>query len=116
MKKRTLILATLVILAVTMIVSAAEPRAGGIPVLAFRGTTADCSAVCMGDYATDRVNVTLTLKHGASTLGTWSGSGVGRASASGSCTVERGEEYTLTLTWSINGVQQPSSSTTQECP
>ena len=58
-KKRAFILAALAILALTMIVSAAELRAGGIPVLAFRGTTADCSAVCMGNYATDRVNVTL---------------------------------------------------------
>ena len=57
-----------------------------------------------------------TLYQGTTYVDSWSGSGKGYASVSGSCGVRSGKSYKLVLTYSINGSSKPSVSTTATCP
>lgn len=116
MKRRFISMFALVLLVLTITAQAVEPRAIGSPVLDFNGTTAECSVTCRGDNTTDKLNVTLTLYQGSTFVDSWSGSGTYRVPVSGSAQAQRGKEYRLVLTWSINGISQPSVTTTGRCP
>ena len=117
MKKRIFAFSALVILVLTISAQAIGPRViGAIPYLRFSGTTAFCSVNCPGDKDSDQVEATLTLYRGPTYVDSWSGSGTGRASVSGSCGVTSGKSYKLVLTYSINGSSKPSASTTATCP
>lgn len=116
MKKRVISMFAICVLVLTMAAQAVEPRAVGNPVLVFNGSTAECSVTCRGDNTTDRVNATLTLYQGSTFVHSWSGSGTYRVPVSGSARATSGKEYKLVLTWSINGVSQPSVTTTGRCP
>lgn len=116
MKKRIILMFAVALLLLTLMAQAVEPRAGGTPVLDFNGTTAECSVVCKGADTTDWVKATLTLYQGSTYVDSWSGSGTYRVPVSGSCRVTSGKSYKLVLTWSINGVTQPSVTTTATCP
>lgn len=118
MKKRVIVLITLLVLVLTtMSAQAVEPRAiSNKPNLSFSSTTAHCSAVCTGAGSSDKVEATLTLYQGTTYVDSWSDSGKGSVSISGECTVKSGKSYRLTLTYSINGVSKPSASTTATCP
>lgn len=116
MKKRMSLMFAVCLLVLTMAAQAVEPRAVGNPVLAFNGTTAECSVTCRGDNTTDKVSATLTLYQGRTFVDSWSGSGTYRVPVSGSAEAMSGKEYRLVLTWSINGVSQPSVTTTGTCP
>ena len=116
MKKRIISMFAVALLLLTLTAQAVEPRAGGTPVLNFNGTTAECSVVCKGAGTTDQVKATLTLYQGSTFVDSWSGSGTYRVPVSGSAEATSGKEYRLVLTWSINGVSQPSVTTTGRCP
>lgn len=117
MKRRIFALTSLLILMFTMTASAIEPRvAGQMPILSFDGTTAYCYVECKGANMTEAVTATLTLYQGKTYVNSWSGSGKGRVLISGDCAVKSGKSYTLTLTYSINGTEKPSVSTTATCP
>lgn len=117
MRKRLFLLATLVLLVLTVSVHAIEPFSVQVkPSLGFSGTTAECSAVCTGRNRTDEIQATLTLYCDGDEVDSWSETGTFRVAVSGECGVERGEEYTLELVWYINGVKQQSASTTGVCP
>ena len=116
MKKRLLGLIIVGVLILGMSAQAVNPRAGGMPLLSFSGTTANCSVTCRGDNATDRIYVTLSLYHGSALVDSWSASGTYRVPVSGSCGVERGETYRLVMNWSLNGVLQPTYETSATCP
>lgn len=117
LKRRFWILAALVIFVLTMTAYAVEPHVvSARPVLSFQGTTAFCGAECRAENSSDTVKATLTLYRGSTYVDSWSGSGKGRVAISGDCAVKSGTKYTLTLTYSINGIAQPSVSTTATCP
>lgn len=69
--------------------------------LSFQGTTAVCHAKCFAGSDNDNIQATLTLYCGANRLDSWDGSGKGTISLSGTCRVETGKQYKLTLTYSI---------------
>ena len=117
MKKRMLTFFALTICMLTIGVQAMELR--GItakPRISFNGTTAICTAACYGDHSDDVINATLTLYQGSTYVDSWSSSGVESVSVHGASKVKSGKSYTLTLTYSINGVAQPSVSATATCP
>lgn len=118
MKKKFLALFALVaVLVLTIGAQAIEPRESiQRPRLTFNGTTAFCSVNCTGDKDSDQIEATLTLYQGTTYVDSWSGSGTGRVSVSGSCGVTSGKTYKLVLTYSINGISKPSVSTTGSCP
>lgn len=117
LKRRFWILAALVIFVLTMTAYAVEPHVvRPRPVLSFQGTTAFCGVDCKAENSSDTVKATLTLYQGSTYVDSWSGSGKGRVAISGNCAVKSGTKYTLTLTYSINGIAQPSVSTTATCP
>lgn len=62
------------------------------------------------------ISAKLTLYQGNTYIDSWSAAGTYRVPVSGECTVKSGKTYRLVLTWSINGVAQPSESTTRKCP
>ena len=70
--------------------------------LSFQGTTAVCHAKCFAGSDNDNIQATLTLYCGANRLDSWDGSGKGTISLSGTCRVETGKQYKLTLTYSIS--------------
>ena len=117
MKKRILALAVLLIRALDMSVQAAEQRATAPkPRLAFSGTTANCSVRYICDSSSDEVEATLTLYQGTTYVDSWSGSGTGTVSVSGSCRITSGKNYKLVLEYSVNGSAKPSVSATGVCP
>lgn len=119
LKKRIfpLVLVLICVLSLGIVTDAQAARSSYItPTLIFSGTTAECSAICVGNKTTDEVTATLTLYDNKDTaLESWSASGMYRATPNGTCKVEKGQTYTLVLTWSINGVSQPQKSTTRTC-
>ena len=113
MKKRVFALAAcllLVMVTTTQVAIARTPQA--LPILSFSGTTARGSVICQADGDLERISAKLTLYEG----NIYSGSGTGMVPVSGECTVKSGKTYRLVLTWSINGVAQPSESITRKCP
>ena len=83
--------------------------------LSFQGTTAVCHAKCFAGSDNDNIQATLTLYCGANRLDSWDGSGKGTISLSGTCRVETGKQYKLTLTYSINGNTKPPVTVTSKC-
>lgn len=107
----------LVVMSLCMAAQAADMRAaGGTPNLSFNGTTAVCSVRCKGNVSSDQVSAKLTLYQGKTVVDSWSGSGKNYVTVSGQHKVTSGKSYTLTLTYSINGVSQTAKSTTATCP
>ena len=117
MKKRILTLSALFILVFTMSAQALEPRTTtSEPILSFSRTTAYCAVECAGENTGDEVKATLTLYRGTTYVDSWSGSGTGTVSVSGSCRVTSGKSYKLVLEYSVNGSAKPSVSATGVCP
>lgn len=95
------------------VAQAAESRAVKTSVdLSFEGTTAICSAVCIGNSSSDKVEATLALYQGSILIDSWSNSGSWSIALSGEHKVTSGKTYRLELTYSINGVSKPDVSTT----
>ena len=82
--------------------------------LSFNGTTANCygSVTEVGKY----IVATMTLSHNGSTVGSWSGSGMSVVPLSGSCTVVRGQSYTLVISGTVDGVPFSTTPFTKTCP
>lgn len=117
MRRRVFALVVPLLLLLALPAYALEARSGKtIPNLYFDGTTAICTASCKADNTTDKVEGTLTLYSGETYIDSWSNSGTGRIVISGKCKVESGKSYKLVLTYSINGVAQPSGTATGTCP
>ena len=117
MKRRVVVIIAMLVTLLTISAEAVGLRAiGGMPRLTFNGTTAHCVVVCNGDKNTDEVKATLTLYQGSTYVDSWSASGKGKAYISEDCAVKSGKSYVLKLTYSINGVSEPSASVTATCP
>lgn len=116
MWRRICALIFLVILALSISVQATEPRISAQPSLSFNGTTAFCSVFCRGNSSNDTVDATLTLYQGSTYVDSWSDSGKGQVSLSGSCKTVSGKSYKLVVDYSVNGRSKPSVYTTGKCP
>ena len=95
MKRRILSLAALLLIVLSVTAQAAETRMGGNPVLAFDGTTAQCTATCYGRSSSDKVTATLTLYQGGAYVDSWSKTGTYRAYVSGETEAQRGKTVTV---------------------
>ena len=115
MKRRILSLAALLLIVLSVTAQAAETRMGGNPVLAFDGTTAQCTATCYGRSSSDKVTATLTLYQGGAYVDSWSKTGTYRAYVSGETVAQRGNTYTRELTWTVIGEEQPPVSVSKRC-
>lgn len=117
MKKRVFALTALLALVLAVSAQALEPRVRTpVPSLSFSGTTANCYVDYLSGSSSDSVSLTLTLYQGKTFVDCWRASGTGSAVVSGSCGVESGKSYTLTLTGIVNGSAIQASSTTRTCP
>ena len=104
MKKRTIAILALTIMAFAIPVCAATPRAINImPDIVFDGNEATCTAQIAGDRVTDSISATMTLKQGNRVIDTWSGSGLGILSLRGTADVSRWVTYTLVVEATVNG-------------
>lgn len=114
--KKTLIIAVVVILVISMVplqAFAATPKTTGIlPGLTFNGTTATCSLMVSAE-AGDEISAVITLKRGSTNVKTWTASGVRTLSFADTVSVSRNTTYTLTADVSINGIAQPQGTVTR---
>lgn len=110
MKLRTLAMGFLLVFLLQIPVQAAvSPRVSAFaPSLSFDGTTAHCSIYARASKQTDKISVTLELKHGSTSVGYWSESSTSYVIIDESVTVVKGQSYVLTATVTINGVPQAS--------
>lgn len=115
MKKRSLTLAVLLLLVLSVQVHGALYAVRATPILSFSGTTAQCTGRVAADNDDDAIKATLTLWDGSRVVDSWSSSGTGSLSLSGSCTVSKGKKYTLTLDATVNGVPISRASTSGTC-
>ena len=115
MKKRgiSLILIFAVVCTIPIVANAEKLRWNSNSIgIGFSGGSVICSAVCLGDSTNDELSATMTLYKNNSYVDSWSRNGTGDLSFSGEYkNAAHGKTYKLTLTWSINGVSQPSVST-----
>lgn len=116
MRRRICALIILVVLALSISVQAIEPRTSAQLSLSFDGTTALCSVICRGSSSDDAIDATLTLYQGSTYVDSWSDSGKGQVSLSGSCKTVSGKSYKLVVDYSVNGRSKPSVYTTGKCP
>ena len=115
MKKRVFAIALVIVLALTLAVSAAEMRAMRVkPTLSFSGTTAYCDVLV--SEANTYVEVTLELWRGSTLIDSWSASGLGRAVISETASVESGKSYHLEANGTIGGTPFSAVSKTYTCP
>lgn len=107
MKKRiwTLVFVMVMMLAVPAY-AAHERTIDAVPDIEFAGTAATCTVRIMGDRTTDRITATMELWHGNTPIDDWSASGVGILKIDETATVERNKTYTLTVSYTVNGVSQ----------
>ena len=76
------------------------------PQLKFNGTKATCTITITGERMTDRISATMTLQQGNTLINSWTGSGFGILKLDKTTGVAKNKTYTLTITYSINGVKQ----------
>lgn len=115
MKKRRLTLVVLLLFLFAIQAQAVLYVTQARPVLSFNGTTADCYGSVTTGSANSAIEATLTLWDGSKVVDSWSSSGTGSLSLSGSCTVSKGKKYTLTLDATVNGVSISQRSTSGTC-
>lgn len=116
MLKRFVSILLIFVLAFSISVQAAQMRAiTSTPRLTFSGTTATCSVDCKSGNSSDKVSATLTLYQGSTYVESWSDSGKGRVVISESCSVTKGKDYKLVLSYSVNGKAQSSVTVTRKC-
>lgn len=117
MKKHVIALFILLVLAMGMSVKAIEPRLiQSRLTLNFNGNTALCYASCTGNKASDKIDATLTLYSSTGEVQSWSNSDNSSVSFTEQHNVKQGTSYTLTLTYSVNGIEQSPKSITKTCP
>ncbi|MCR5500390.1 MAG: hypothetical protein K6F31_08355 [Acetatifactor sp.] len=87
------------------------------PGLSFSGTTATCTLKVFGEYTTDSIVASVTLKHGSSTVKQWTNlTANGYMDFSDTAPVSHGVTYTMQVTVSINGVPYSVADITKTCP
>lgn len=81
--------------------------------LTFSGTTAYCSGSVsdLNRY----IVATMTLSHGNTVVGSWSGNGTSYVDLYGSCSVVKGQSYTLVISGTVDGVPFSTTPYTRTC-
>lgn len=115
MKKRSLTLVALLLFLFAIQAQAVAYVTQPRPTLSFSGTTAYCYGTVTTGSANSKIEATLTLWHGSTVVDSWSESGTGSVDFGGSCTVSKGERYTLTLDATVNGSPISRKSTSGTC-
>ena len=86
------------------------------PSLSFSGGKAFCTLDIQGNNSDDEIEATVKLYYNNVVVGSWSDSGEGSLTVSGSCRANSGLTYTMKSTVYINGVRQSVSDITRTCP
>lgn len=116
MKKKLYLLATLVLLILSMCInaSAAETRLiTAKPTLTFNGTTAYCSVTITA--AGKDIDATMELWRGNTLVDSWSNDGTTVVQITGNCAVTKGAAYTLTVTGTVGGETISAIPVTKTC-
>lgn len=107
MKKRFFILFVLVTMILAIPAYATSSRTINVyPDLEFNGTVATCTVRIIGEHTTDSISATMELRQGRTLIDDWSASGYGILTIDETATVSLNKTYSLTVTYTINGVQQ----------
>lgn len=114
MWKRAILLIVCFLLVCTTVVYAAEPRIAAVPKLSFSGRTATC--ICNVSESGKTLQVTMELRNGATLVDSWYKTGTSKVMMNETCTVARGNSYTLSVRVLINGVSYGPYSITNYCP
>ena len=116
MKKRVLVIVSLLALMLTIPAYAAQKRAPDVlPGLSFNGTTATCSVLASGDYITDDISLEIELWQGNNLIESWSKSGEAYIEFADTVSVIKGKTYTLKVYAEINNVEIPVVTITKTC-
>lgn len=116
-KKRLLaILLILCMLGSVMSIGAAARYDGGYIWLSFSGNTANCSFDYFAENANTTISVTLILWDGTTLVGSWSNSGTGYVTVSGTAAVTSGVTYRLAAYVVVNGDITPTIDKWGTCP
>lgn len=81
--------------------------------LSFSGTTAICSGSVTDNNKS--ISATMTLYHGSTPVGSWSESGTSYVDFYGTCTVTKGQSYTLIISGTVNGTPFSTTPITKTC-
>ena len=81
--------------------------------LEFNGTSATCTTHIMADNSNDVISGTMKLAQGSATVASWPISAKGEVSLTKTAAVSSGKTYTLTVSYTINGISQPTMSVTR---
>ena len=76
------------------------------PHLEFNGTKANCSVTILGERTTDKISATMELWQGNTLIDDWSASASGILKIDETTTVAKNKTYTLTVEYTVNGVEQ----------
>lgn len=84
--------------------------------LSFSGNTANCSHTYVAENANTTISITLILWDGTTLVGSWSNSGTGYVSVSGTAAVTSGVTYRLAAYIVVNGDITPTVEKWGTCP
>ncbi|MBR4078112.1 MAG: hypothetical protein IKK17_05865 [Oscillospiraceae bacterium] len=112
--KRTFALLLVMVLLLSTVVYAVEPR-GTVnpPSLSINNSVASCTYRFSADDSTDKVSVTLRLYRGQTLVNTWTGSGYGSVYMKKTANAVSGATYQLTANVYVNDSLVGSNSTTK---
>lgn len=114
MKKRSILAAVCLCAALLVTASAVGMRATQKSAdLRFNGTTAICLTTITTDKTSDVISATMKLTQGSTTVASWTANGNNEVSLTKTAAVSSGKTYTLTVTYTINGISQPTMSVTR---
>ena len=119
MKKKKRLLAILLILCMLgsmMSIGAAARFDGGSITLSFSGNTANCGFDYVAENINTTISVTMILWDGTTLVGSWSNSGTGYVSVSGTAAVTSGVTYRLAAYVVVNGDITPTLDKWGTCP
>lgn len=114
MKKSIVTFCLAIVLGMCIVGNAATPRAVGItPILNFTGQTTICTVDIWADAPTDEISVVVKLYKNGHCINMWSESGEGTLFFEEESTAVKGCSYRMTVSAKINGVTQPTVSTSK---
>lgn len=107
MKKRMFCLALVFSLILAIPAYAVSSRTiNAYPALSFNGTSAACTVTILGERTTDKISATMELWQGSKLIDDWSASASGILKIDETTTVAKNKTYTLTVEYTVNGVEQ----------
>lgn len=115
--KKVFPLFLLFIFLLTSTANAQTERLGGDSIkLTFDGTTACCDVMIASTDLKGDISAVIKLMDGSTCINSWRKVAYGYLSFTDSTTsVEKGKSYTLTVTYSVNGITKPTLSTSATC-